>query len=284
MERTVYVNGEFVSESNASISVFDRGFLFSDGVYEVTSVVHGKLIDNTAHLARLKRSMDELGLVSPIAVSDIPVLQQELVARNALQEGLLYLQVTRGTADRDFAYPKIMRPSLVMFTQKKPLLNDPKHQCGLRVITTPDLRWRRRDIKTVGLLAASMAKQTALDAGADDAWMLEDGHITEASSSNAYIINNHQTIITRHLSHAILAGITRSAVLRLAAEHQLSIEERPFTVDEVLQASEAFSTSASSFVMPVVSIDGKPIADGKPGTMTKHLHQIYIKMVVDGTP
>ncbi len=280
MERTVYVNGAFVSEGKACISVFDRGFLFADGVYEVSSVVRGKLIDNAAHLARLEYSMSELELASPIPVSDIPAIQQELISRNAVQEGILYLQVTRGVADRDFAYPQEAQPSLIMFTQAKRLLDNPVTQRGLRVITTDDIRWGRRNLKTIALLAASMAKQEALQAGADDAWLIEDGYITEGSSNNAYIIDNRGTIITRHLSNAILPGITRAAVLRLAAERKLSIEERAFTVLEALQAAEAFSTSASSFVMPVVSIDGHAIGDGKPGVLTRQLYQCYLEMVL----
>ena len=188
MTRIVYVDGQFVPENEARVSVFDRGFLFGDGVYEVSAVLGGGLVDNAGHLARLERSLGELGIVSPATPDEIARAQKELVARNDLDEGIVYLQITRGPADRDFAYPAEPKPTLVMFTQKKALVDSPLAARGITVITVPELRWRRRDVKTVGLLAASMAKQAALDAGADDAWMVEDGFVTEGSSNNAYIV------------------------------------------------------------------------------------------------
>ena len=277
MSRIVYVNGRFVPESEAHVSIFDRGFLFGDGVYEVSSVLDRGLVDNSAHLARLERSLGELGMALPATPDEIVRAQKELIARNDLDEGTIYLQITRGPADRDFAYPAEPKPTLVMFTQKKSILDNPLAARGITVITVPDLRWRRRDIKTVGLLAASMAKQAALDAGADDAWMVEDGVVTEGSSNNAYIVTGDRVVVTRHLGSEILHGITRAAVLRLSREHQIAVEERAFTVDEAKSAAEAFITSASSFVIPVTGIDGETIGDGRPGAIATRLREIYIE-------
>lgn len=277
MSRIVYVNGRFVPESEAHVSVFDRGFLFGDGVYEVSSVLDRGLVDNAAHLARLERSLGELGMALPLSPDEIVRAQKELVARNDVDEGVVYLQVTRGPADRDFAYPARPKPTVVMFTQTKPIVDSPLATRGIQVITLPDLRWKRRDIKTVGLLAASMAKQAALDAGTDDAWLVEDGFVTEGSSNNVYIVTGGGTVVTRDLGDEILHGITRAAVLRLARERQIAVEERAFTVDEAKRAAEAFMTSASSFVIPVVGIDGERVGDGKPGAVTGRLREIYIE-------
>lgn len=276
MSRLVYVNGDFVAEEDAKISVFDRGFLFADAVYEVSTVLDGKLIDNNAHLRRLARSLNELSMAPPCTDEELTTAQQKLVELNGVNEGLLYLQVSRGVADRDFPYPKNARSSLVMFTQKKSILDNPKAETGLHIISVPDQRWKRRDIKTVGLLAPAMGKQAALDAGADDAWMVEDGFITEGTSNNAYIVTSDKKIKTRHLGNEILAGITRNAVLKFARESNYDVVEEPFTLEDVAQASEAFITSASLFVMPVVRFDGNDIADGKPGPVTKELRKIYI--------
>lgn len=272
----MYVNGEYLPEEDAKISVFDRGFLFADGVYEVSSVIDGKLIDNTAHLIRLKRSLDALSLAEPCSMEELEAVQKEMLVRNELTEGLLYLQVSRGAADRDFNYPKEAKSSLVMFTQAKKITENPVAERGMSVVTMPDLRWGRRDIKTVQLLYPSMAKEEAKAKGADDAWLVEDGFITEGTSNNAWIITKDGTIVTRQLSNDILHGITRRAVIKLAQERQIRIEERPFTIEEAQNASEAFITSASAFVMPVVSIDGVRISDGKPGELTKKLRQIYL--------
>lgn len=276
MSRIVYVNGAYLAEEEAKISVFDRGFLFADGVYEVSSVVRGRLVDNQAHLRRLHRSLGELGMRAPVSDREIELIQLELIARNSIDEGIVYLQVTRGAADRDFNYPEGVVPTLVMFTQRKKILDNPQAKIGISVITTPDLRWARRDIKTVGLLPASMAKMIAKQAGADDAWMVEQGFVTEGSSNNAYIVTDAGSIITRQLGHEILHGITRRAVLKLAADAKLRIEERPFTVAEAHAAREAFITSASAFVLPVCSIDGMPVGDGKPGPIAVRLRDLYI--------
>lgn len=280
MSRTVYVNGEYLPEEDAKISVFDRGFLFADGVYEVASILGGKLIDNKAHLIRLQRSLDELEMPAPCTLEEIEAIQLEMVSLNNVEEGLLYLQVTRGAADRDFAYPKEPAPSLVMFTQEKKIAQSAAADNGISIITQPDERWARRDIKTIQLLYPSMAKHEAKKQGADDAWLEEDGFITEGTSNNAYIVTQDDTIVTRQLSTDILHGITRKAVLSLAAERQIKIEERKFTADEVKNAKEAFFTSASAFVMPVISIDGATIGNGKPGELTKRLREIYLAEAV----
>ncbi|MCB1461660.1 MAG: D-amino-acid transaminase [Nitratireductor sp.] len=275
MSRVVYVNGEFLPEAAAKISVFDRGFLFADAVYEVTSVVDGRLVDSAAHMTRLARSLGELRIEMPFDAGEIEMIERELIKRNGLHEGGVYLQVGRGAADRDFAFPRQVKPSLVIFTQAKKLIDNPAAEKGLAVITMPDIRWQRRDIKTVQLLAASLAKQAALDAGADDAWMVENGFVTEGTSNNAHIVVDGR-IVTRPLSNEILHGITRRAMLRLAGEDGIEIEERPFTVEEAQAAAEALITSAGSFVLPVVSIDGKPVGTGKPGPVTRRLRALYI--------
>jgi len=255
MSRIVYVNGEFVPEEEAKVSVFDRGFMFADGVYEVSSVLRGKLVDNKGHMVRLNRSLNELEISHPCTDEEIERVQYELIKRNNLEEGLIYLQITRGVADRDFAYPKDIQPTLVLFTQAKNVLSNPIAETGISVITVEDIRWARRDIKTVGLLAPCMAKMQAKAVGADDAWMVEEGHITEGSSNNAYIVTKEGTIVTRQIGNEILNGITRRAVIALATRHDYKIEERMFTVEECHNAAEAFITSATMFVQAVVKID-----------------------------
>ena len=276
MSRTVYVNGSWLPEAEATISVFDRGFLFADGVYEVTSVLDGRLVDFDGHLRRLHQSLDELEIPAPVGDVDLLAIHRDLVARNRLDEGMIYLQVTRGAADRDFAWPAEPAPSLVLFTQARPLVDTASARDGIRVVTIPDIRWARRNIKTVQLLAPSMGKMAARKAGKDDAWMVEDGLVTEGTSSNAYIVTGDGAVVTRNLSSAILHGITRAAVLRLAAEAQLRVEERAFTVAEALGAAEAFITAASAFVTPVVEIDGRPVGEGRPGPVTRRLREIYV--------
>jgi D-alanine transaminase len=283
MSRIVHVNGAFLPEDQAVVSVFDRGFLFADGVYEVTSVLGGKLIDFAGHCARLDRSLRELGMANPHDTATWLALHREIVARNGIEDGLVYLQVTRGNpGDRDFAYPpEGTAPTVVMFTQSKPGLADsPAAKAGWSVISIPELRWGRRDIKTVQLLYPSMGKMAAKAAGADDAWMIEDGFVTEGTSNNAYIVKGG-AIITRHLGTEILHGITRAAVLRLAAEAQLGVEERAFTLEEAMGADEAFVTSASAFVMPVVRIDGAPVGSGTPGPVARRLRALYLDAMRD---
>ncbi len=278
MSRTVYVNGEYLPEEDAKISVFDRSFLMADGVYEVTSVLGGKLIDFDGHAKRLERSLNELDMQKPEAFDDLLEIHRELVRVNEIEDGMIYLQVSRGSAgDRDFAYPSAdVKPTLVLFTQNKPGMADsPMAKTGMKIISIADQRWGRRDIKTVQLLYPSMGKMMAKAAGCDDAWMVEDGAVTEGTSNNAYIVKG-DTIITRHLGTEILHGITRAAVLRFAREAQMKVEERSFTIEEAQDADEAFITSASTFVMPVVEIDGASIGTGTPGSVATRLREIYL--------
>ena len=279
MSRIVHVNGDYLPEEEARISIFDRGFLMADGVYEVTSVLDGKLIDFAGHAARLERSLSELDMASPVTTDELLAIHRELVVRNDLVDGMIYLQITRGApGDRDFAFPDpATTPStIVLFTQSKPGLADsPLAKVGIKVISVPDQRWARRDIKTVQLLYPSMGKMAAKKAGADDAWMVEDGVVTEGTSNNAYIVRGNR-IVTRQLGTEILHGITRAAVLRFAREAQMEIEERPFTIAEAQAADEAFITSASMFVMPVVQIDGAPVGTGTPGRTVTRLREIYL--------
>ena len=280
MSRIVYVNGEYLPEKDAKISIFDRGFLMADGVYEVTSVLDGKLIDFDGHAVRLERSLRELEMENPISKEDLLQVHRELVSRNGVEEGMIYLQITRGAPeDRDFVFPdpETTPPTVVLFTQNKPgLANNPAAEKGIKVISIEDLRWGRRDIKTVQLLYPSMGKMMAKKAGADDAWMVQDGHVTEGTSNNAYIIKGHQ-IITRGLSNDILHGITRAAVLRCAEEAQMEVIERPFSIAEAQEADEAFITSASTFVMPVVTIDDRELGSGTPGPVAARLREIYLE-------
>ncbi|MFW5642009.1 MAG: D-amino-acid transaminase [Roseicyclus sp.] len=277
MTRIVYVNGQYLPEHEATVSIFDRGFLFADGVYEVTSVLGGRLIDFAGHARRLQRSLDELGMTNPTTDEELLGIHRELVSRNGIEDGLIYLQITRGAADRDFAYPpEGTRPTIVLFTQAKPGLADSATaRTGIKVISIEDQRWGRRDIKTVQLLYPSMGKMMARAAGCDDAWMVEDGFVTEGTSNNAYIVKGN-TIVTRHLGTEILHGITRAAVLRFAREAQMKVEERPFTVAEAQEADEAFITSASAFVTPVVEIDGAMIGAGEPGPVARRLREVYL--------
>ncbi len=278
MSRIVYVNGEYLPEGEAKVSVFDRGFLFADGVYEVTSVLDGRLIDFEGHARRLERSLSELDMAAPVTMDELLEIHRELLRRNELVEGMVYLQVTRGAvADRDFAFPdpEAVPSSLVLFSQAKSLVANPAAKAGIKVISIDDQRWTRRDIKTVQLLYPSLGKMMAKAAGADDAWMVEDGQVTEGTSNNAYIVKDGR-IITRQLGHEILHGITRAAVLRFAREAQMQVEERAFTIDEAQSADEAFITSASTFVLPVVDIDGVALGGGRPGRVATRLREIYI--------
>jgi D-alanine transaminase len=278
MSRTVFVNGAFVPYEEATIPIMDRGFLFADGIYEVSAVLGGRLVDSEGHFARLDRSLGEIRIRNPYDAAEWGRLCEELVRRNGLAEGLVYMQVTRGVAERDFAFPKEGAPTVVMFTQAKAITRAPQAETGVGVVTVPDLRWKRRDIKSVALLAQVLAKQAAAEAGVAEAWMQEDGFITEGSSSTAFIITKDKRIVTRPLSNAVLPGITRLSVMRLAAENGLIVEERLFTLDEAHAAAEAFLTSASMLVTPVVMIDRQPVADGRPGPLTRRLRTLYLEM------
>jgi D-alanine transaminase len=278
LDPIAYVNGSFVPMSEAKVSILDRGFLFADGIYEVAAVLDGKLIDNASHLARLERSVGEISLKLPETTGRIQEIQRELVARNNLVNGMVYLEVTRGAdKGRDLAFPKDVTPTLIMFTSVKDIVHAESANTGIGVITVPDIRWTRRDIKSVALLAQVLAKQAAAEAGAGEAWMIEDdGKVTEGGSSSAFILTQDDVLVTRQNGSEILPGCTRKAVVALAAERQLRVEERAFSVEEALAAKEAFITSATVFVQAVVSIDGKKVASGKPGPMTNRLREIYV--------
>lgn len=280
MSRIVYLNGEFLPETEAKVSIFDRGFLMADGIYEVTSVLDGKLIDFDGHAVRLARSLGELDMTMPMSSDELLAIHRELVQRNDVQDGGVYLQITRGApGDRDFVFPdpETTPQTVVLFTQSKPGIADsPQALTGIKVISINDERWGRRDIKTVQLLYPSMGKMMAKAAGCDDAWLVEDGAVTEGTSNNAYIVKGGK-IITRELSNDILHGITRAAVLRFAREAQMEVIERSFSIAEAQDADEAFITSASMFVMPVVEIDGVAVGNGKPGSVAPRLREIYLE-------
>ena len=274
MTRIAYVNGEFLPETDAKISIFDRGFLFADGVYEVVPVVNQRLINRQAHRERLSRSLREMRLEAPVSLDEIERLQDQIVTRNNITEGRVYLQITRGAAERDFAFPADPQPTLVMFGRQAALFDTPALKNGIKVKTTQENRWGRRDIKTIMLLPGSMAKQQAIDEGFDDAWFIENGKITEGSANNAYIIKDN-AIYTRPLSNDILGGCTRRALLQLVKENNIQLIEQPFTPEQAYQADEAFLTSASATVTPVVQIDQQVLGDGVPGPLTRRLQAIY---------
>lgn len=284
--RMCWMNNAFIPLEAARMPVMDRGFLFADGIYEVTAVLDGRLVDSSAHLARLERSAAALGIAMPVGLVELEEIQRELVRCNALDQGTVYLQLTRGTAERDFAPPPGIKPNLLLFTQAKDILGSPAAQTGIAVAILPDLRWARRDIKSVMLLAQVLAKQAAAEAGAQEAWLEQDGYITEGASSSALIVTQDGVLITRPESSSILPGCTRKAVLALAKLDGIPIEERLFTRDEALSAREAIMTSASTFVLPVTQIDGCPIGTGKPGPVASALRRLYVEAArdVEGLP
>jgi D-alanine transaminase len=280
--RTVYLNGQFVPENQASISIFDRGFMFADGIYEVTAVLRGKLVDFDLHHARLRRSLGELSLELELSSDELLAIHRQLIERNQLEEGLIYMQVTRGAEDRNFLYPAKGHPlTVVLYTQAKVVVDSPMAARGMNIIGLPDLRWGRSDIKTTQLLYACMAKEQARIAGADDAWLVKDGMVTEGTSNNAFIVTHEGVVVTRELSSALLPGITRGAMIALLNETGLRLEERAYTLDEAKEAAEAFITSSTSFVYPVVTIDGQAIGDGKPGKQTQRFRQLYIEHALE---
>lgn len=274
MNRIVYVNGDYVAEQDAKISIFDRGFIFGDGVYEVVPVIHGKLVDRQYFIERLTRSLRELQIAWPCSESEYIEVMQQLILRNHLEEGMVYSQVTRGVADRNFNFPPATPVTLVAFTSKLTLLDNPAAVSGIKVTTFADLRWKRRDIKSVNLLAQCLAKQDAVSKGANESWMVEDGYVTEGSSSTAYIVVNGR-VITKPLSNLILPGIRRRTLLEISAQAGIEVEERPFTIAEAVAADEAFVSSATTIVTGVISIDGHTIANGKPGPITMQLRSLY---------
>ena len=275
MSRIVFVNGEYLPQQDAKISVFDRGYLFGDGVYEVIPVIQGKLVDEDYGVERLRRSLAEIEIAWPCTESEYRQMLRELIARNQLEEGMVYVQVTRGIAERDFAYPKDVKPSLMAYPTHKKLLQSPLADTGVSVVTVEDLRWKRRDIKSLNLLGQCMAKQQAVKQGAFEAWMTEDGFVTEGASSSAYIVKDG-TVITRALSNSILPGIRRRVLVEMAEKGGFKLEQRAFTVEEAKAADEVFLSNASSLVLPIVSIDGHRIGNGKPGVLTTDLRKRYI--------
>ena len=280
MSRIVYVNGEYVPEEEARVSIFDRGFVFGDGVYEVVPVIRGRLADRDYFLQRLTRSLDELGIAWPCSEAEYQEVLEQLVARNSLEEGIVYTQVTRGASDRQFTFPANTPSSMAAFTQVMPLLENPSAANGITVVTTSEIRWLRRDIKSLNLLAQVLAKQYAADQGAGEAWMIEDGLVTEGASSTAYIVKESK-VITRPLSNRVLPGIRRRRLLELAAEAGIAFEERPFSLAEALAADEAFVSSATTILHPVISVDDNQIGDGKPGPLTRKLRGLYIDHMLE---
>ena len=284
MTRIAYVNDRFVPLEEASVSILDRGFLFADGIYEVTAVIDGRLVDTPRHMARLERSAREIGMALRETPDRIAAIEAELIVRNGLREGLVYLQATRGAADRDFLPAADLAPTLVMFTQAKALVDAPAASTGIRVATVSDIRWGRRDIKSVMLLTQVLAKQEAARAGADDAWLIADGLVTEGASSTAWIVTQDGMLVTRAPSHETLPGCTGDALTALVEELGLTIDWRPFSLDEALSAREAFNSAAGSLILPVVAIDGRSIGDGTPGPVATRLRTLYIEAARRAAP
>ena len=279
--RQVYINGEFKKEDEAKVSIFDRGLLFSDSVYEVTSVINSKLIDFKYHVERLDRSMNELKFKTLIDHDEILAFHRKLIELNNLKEGMIYTQVTRGVVDRSFDMPKqAIKPTVLAFTQEKKILETDTAKNGIKVMTLEDMRWKRNDIKTTQLLYASMAKSEATAKGFDDAWMLRQGYVTEGSSNNVWIIRS-KNIMTRQSDNLILSGITRAVVLECAKKLNYEVITKNFTKVDAESADEAFMTSATGLITPVVKINSSQIGDGKPGNFTKSLRAEYIKRVLE---
>jgi D-alanine transaminase len=274
-----YLDGVYLARDEARISPFDRGFLFADSVYEVTAVYGGQLVDMTRHLDRLERSLRELGFARLPDRRELEAMHRRLTADNGVSEGYVYLQVSRGAyGARDFAAPDPdkARFTVFAFTESKAVIDQPASRDGVKVVSVPDIRWARRDIKSTGLLAQTLAKTEAKARGADDAWMVgPDGRVTEAASANAWIVTKEGEIITRALSHAILAGVTRHALFDALGQQGRKITERSFTLAEATDAVEAFNTSATALVAPVVQLDGKPVGSGKPGQVTRMIQRLY---------
>jgi D-alanine transaminase len=281
MDRTAWVNGAFVAERDAVVSIFDRGFLFADGVYEVAALAHGHFLDLAGHLDRLWRSCAAIELHVPLDRAALEAMLHELATRNGVTEGLVYLQVTRGAAERDFAFPAAAMPTLVAYARPMTLVDHPMATGGARAIFVPDQRWARRDIKSIALLPQVLAKQAARAAGAFEAIMVQDGHVTEGGSATAFLVQRG-AIVTFPLTRDILPGITRERVLGFAHDAGIAVHERPYTSQEALMADECFVTSATTFVMPITSIDGIDIGDGVPGPVTKRLRARYLEWAREG--
>lgn len=279
MGRLAYVNGRYVPHAQAMVHIEDRGYQFADGVYEVVPVIDGVLVDEEPHLDRLGYSLQELRIAWPVSRPVLKLILRELMTKNGLQRGLVYFQVTRGVAPRDHKFPTGIKSALVVTTKRMPAPSEAVLRDGIAVSSQPDLRWTRRDIKSISLLPNILAKQAATEAKAFEAWLVgPDGTVTEGSSTNAWIIKDG-AVITYPKGHDILGGITRLSLLELAAKTGVKLVERSFTLKEALAADEAFLTSSSAFILPVTTIDGQKVGTGKPGPVTQQLRQIYVENV-----
>jgi D-alanine transaminase len=280
MSRIAYVNGRFTRHAEACVHIEDRGYQFADGVYEVWAVFGGRLADSQGHFERLARSLSELRIAMPLSRAALEIILRETIRRNHVRDGMVYLQVTRGVAPRDHPFPAgVIRPSLVVTAKSVDMAkSQARAGDGVKVITAPETRWARCDIKTIGLLPNVLAKQAAREAGATEAWFVDElGLVTEGASSNAWIVDAHGVLRTRDTQANILRGVTRKSVMALAANLGLTFEERAFTVDEAKQAREAFITGAGSLVLPVTRIDATVLGDGTPGPVAKRLRDVYIQ-------
>ena len=279
MSSIFHINGNLVPAEQAVIPALDRGFLFGDGVYEVIAVIDGLLLEFERHAARLARSLTEVGIRNPLPRDTLLARCRELVLRNGLREGSVYVQVTRGTdSKRDFAFPADVEPTVMMYVSEKSLRVNPLAESGVRVASVPDMRWQRRDIKSVSLIAQVLAKQAAQASGAFEALMVDpDGVVTEGASSSALLVDAQGRIVVRPLSREILPGCTRAAVLALAAKRGVAVEERKFTLDECRRATELVLTSALHFVLPVIELDGQRVGTGQPGPVCRELRQLYME-------
>ncbi len=277
MPRQAYVNGRYLPHREAAVHIEDRGYQFADGVYEVVPVYNGILVDEDLHLDRLDRSLRELRIDQPMSRPALKLISRELMRRNGLSNGFLYMQVTRGVAPRDHKFPKSAKPALVMTTRQTKPHSQQLLEEGLKVITVPDQRWERCDIKSVSLLPNILGKQAAVEAGAYEAWQVDkDGMVTEGTSTNAWIVTQDNKVVTRDATHSILGGITRHTLLKLIRNDGYDLEERAFSVEEAKAAKEAFLTSSTSLVLPITSLDGQPVGNGHPGILTGKLRQVYI--------
>ncbi|MDP7343115.1 MAG: D-amino-acid transaminase [Alphaproteobacteria bacterium] len=277
MSRIAYVNGQYVPHAEAHIHIEDRGYQFADGVYEVAAVWRGRIIDEDGHLVRLKRSLDELQMTMPMADRPFAMVCRETLRRNRVRDGIIYIQISRGVSRRDHPFPENVERALVMTARAVDWLLDPDEDGGAHVVSVADIRWLRRDVKSISLLPNVLAKQEARDKGAYEAWLVdEDGFVTEGSSTNAWIVDGDGKIVTRQLDNNILGGITRSTLIKLARENGLEVVERPFSLAEALGAPEAYLTSTTSFVRGIIDIDGNQIGDGTPGPVSRRLRGLYL--------
>lgn len=285
MPRYAYVNGAYIPHQQSCVHIEDRGFQFADGVYEVIALINGNLADERGHIDRLERSLSELSIAMPVTRKTLSLLMRELIRKNHVRNANIYIQVTRGATKRDFKFPGAnVKPSLIMTTWPFKFDNNLSVEKGATAISTPDIRWKRPDIKSVALLPQVLAKQTAVEKGAYEAWMIDgDGYVTEGSSSNAWIVTKQKKIVTRNATQSILRGVTRTAIIRICEELQMAIEERPFTLAEAYAAEEAFNTSAVALVVPIIEIDGQKIGTGHPGPVAKKLYEEYRAYVKTGS-